>query len=643
MIRSFLKTLSCLLGVHLMGLLMLTLLRVALYCSGHHFLAAESVGQVMLQSTAFLRGLWFDNVIGCYILIVPLAVTVVANLLRKGYSVQVFCLTWMFVLWILCIGISAANIPYFLYFFKNINSSIWNWAEYGATTIGMLLGEKSYYPPLCGFLLLSALFVWMSLRIRNRILYGKDGKARRAGSKSVESCSVLDFLGVLLLGCASVGLCLFGIRGRMGYNPIKVSAAYYSKDSFLNQLGINPSFNLLTSTLDDRRPENKRLNLMPEKQAQKVCEKQLGRKLAYTLHPGGIGACSLKGRNVVIILMESMSHNLMGRGLTPFLDGMTHKSLYFPNCYSAGNHTNHGIFSTLYSFPALMFRNLMKGTNIPRYEGLPTVLRKNGYRTMFFMTHESQYDNMNAFLRTNGYDEIYSQENYPKSEIANSFGVQDHYLYRYALQKLAQKQQPFMATLLSISNHPPYVVPEWFHPNAEKKEEQIVEYADDALRIFFKQAAAQKWYDNTVFVLLGDHGKLIGASEDEMPQCLNHIPLMIFAPGLTPRQVDSWCMQMDVQPTLLSLLGITAEQQNFGQNVLEHPRSLAYYTADNVIGARTNGHLYIYEPATESEWFYKTEEKGVSRQNKTDSTFLQLKQTLFASLQTAQKEIRKHE
>ncbi len=333
----------------------------------------------------------------------------------------------------------------------------------------------------------------------------------------------------------------------------------------------------------------------------------------------------------------------MGRGLTPFLDGMTHKSLYFPNFYSAGNHTNHGIFSTLYSFPALMFRNLMKGTNIPRYEGLPTVLRKNGYRTMFFMTHESQYDNMNAFLRTNGYDEIYSQENYPKSEIVNSFGVQDHYLYHYALQKLAQKRQPFMATLLSISNHPPYVVPEWFHPNAEKKEEQIVEYADDALRIFFKQAATQKWYDNTVFVLLGDHGKLIGASEDEMPQCLNHIPLMIFAPGMTPRQVDSWCMQMDVQPTLLSLLGITAVQKNFGQNVLEHPRSLAYYTADNVIGARTDGRLYIYEPATQSEWFYRTDEKGVSRQNKTDGTFLQLKQTLFASLQTAQKEIRKHE
>ena len=99
-----------------------------------------------------------------------------------------------------------------------------------------------------------------------------------------------------------------------------------------------------------------------------------------------------------------------------------------------------------------------------------------------------------------------------------------------------------------------------------------------------------------------DHGKLTGTSENEMPQCLNHIPLIIHAPGLVAEEVQSWCMQMDVQPTLLSMLGITAHQENFGQNVLQHPRSMALYTADNVIGARTDGHLYVYEPATHTEW-----------------------------------------
>lgn len=77
------------------------------------------------------------------------------------------------------------------------------------------------------------------------------------------------------------------------------------------------------------------------------------------------------------------------------------------------------------------------------------------------MTHEGQYDNMNAFFRTNGYDEVFSQEDYPVDKVVNSFGVQDDFLYDYAIPVLNQRaatEQPFFATLLSISNHPPYVI-----------------------------------------------------------------------------------------------------------------------------------------------------------------------------------------
>ena len=81
----------------------------------------------------------------------------------------------------------------------------------------------------------------------------------------------------------------------------------------------------------------------------------------------------------------------------------------------------------------------MKGSVIPTYSGLPTLLKEQGYRTMFFMTHESQYDNMNAFFRTNGFDEIFSQENYPSEKVVNGFGVQDDFLYDYALNHLKKQ------------------------------------------------------------------------------------------------------------------------------------------------------------------------------------------------------------
>ena len=259
---------------------------------------------------------------------------------------------------------------------------------------------------------------------------------------------------------------MFGIRGRMGYNPIKVSQAYYCEDAFLNQLGINPAFNLLTSVLDDMRKENRELHLMPYAEAINNTRSWLG------IEGKVDSTCVLRRevkadtvvttpRNVVIILMESLSANLMGtfgneQHLTPTLDSLYQHSLAFTRFYSAGIHTNHGMTATLYSFPALMFRNLMKGTVTPHRSGIATVLKSKGYENMFFMTHEAQYDNMKAFFATNGYDDIYAQENYPKSEVVNSFGVSDHFLFSYALNTINRKaatKKPFMATILTVSNH----------------------------------------------------------------------------------------------------------------------------------------------------------------------------------------------
>ncbi len=450
--RNYLSAIGYLLGIHALGLIALSILRLALFVAGHHFLSIE--GQAF---GAFLRGLWFDNVIACYILIVPLVVVTLCHTIgRMRFASLRFSRWWMVILWSIAIGISCSNIPYFLYFFKNINSSIWNWAEYGTTTLGLMFGEPSYYPPLFAFLALVALLIGLS----GRMLKPLASNLKQSDKSPWNFCWV-----TLVVGVPLIALCLFGIRGRRGYNPIKVSAAYYCEDAFLNQLGINPAFNLLTSTLDEFRPENRKLHLMNDAEALANVQSWLNRKgneqqpLRYEFTPSA--DCPAKGYNVVVILMESMSSDLLGQGQTPFLDSLMTQSSVYTHCYSAGNHTNHGLYATLYSYPAIMFRNLMKGTNIPLYSGLPTVLHENGYRNLFFMTHEAQYDNMNAFFRTNGYDEIYSQENYPKEKVANSFGVQDDYLYEFAIKRLKKVKSPFFATLLSISNHPPVVIPSY--------------------------------------------------------------------------------------------------------------------------------------------------------------------------------------
>ncbi len=638
-IKRFSISLGYLLSVHVLALLFFGIFRLVLFLTISYQFPAEIEDDVLLQSVAFAKGLWFDNVIACYILSLPLVVMWIAGLFKATakwlYSAVA---VWFIVMYTVAFSFTAANIPYFQYFFKVINSSIFNWMGYAGTTAGMIFGESSYYFTITLGIVCIVLFGIAAWKL-SRKFYSMS-------KKKMLPYSLKDFVGVLLLGAFSCGLCLFGIRGTTGIRPIKVGQAYYCTDPFLNQLGVNPVFNLLASWSEDNKKENRQLALMPVEEAIANAQRLLGREGIEGISPIArevVSPVPASGKNVVFIFMESMSANLMGKygntkGLTPFLDSLAKESLVFNNVYSAGIHTNQGMYSTLYSFPTIMKRNAMKGSVIPVYSGLPTVLRDNGYHNMFFMTHERQYDNMNGFYRTNGFDEIYAEEDYPREKIVNRFGVQDDYLYEYAIPVLnsrAATGKPFFAVLLSISNHPPYVLPEFFKPRTEDIEDQIVEYADWALAKFMSDAAKQPWYDNTIFVFMGDHGKLVGTPECEMPQSYNHVPLMIYGEGVEPGNIDTFAAQVDVAPTLLGLLGISYTQNNLGVDLLKESRPCAVYTADNLIAARCENTLYVYSPETRQEFRYEYTD-GKIKMVEDNGTFRMLKEYCFSMLQSTE-------
>ena len=648
--RRFILSLAWLCALHALTLAFLSLFRLVEYLALGGMVADPSASVL----PAFVRGVWFDNVIACYISVAPVAVTLLAAAFGcTARRIRHATVWWYGALGSVALMASAANIPYFAYFFKNINSSIFEWFGYAGTTAGMVAGEKSYFLYIALYIACAAAYIYimcrMSHRFDNLIATGTPHPTTgTTGNRRVTGCIAR----IIVLSLAT-GLCVFGIRGRTGYNPIKISQAYYCGDAFLNQLGINPAFNLLTSALDDMRKENRELHLMPYPKAVDTARRSLGITgkcdsthvlRRFVSNNAATAAPAAKKRNVVVILMESMSASFMQtfgnrQHLTPTLDSLYNHSMAFNHCYSAGIHTNHGMTAALYSFPALMFRNLMKGTVTPHRDGLPTVLRHEGYRTMFFMTHEAQYDNMKAFFATNGYDDIYSQENYPKEQVVNSFGVSDHYLFSYALNRInrqAKTGQPFFATLLTISNHPPYVIPEWFKPKSKEKETQIVEYADHCIGDFLRQASRQEWYRNTVFVIMADHGKIVGKVTGELPESYNHIPLVMFGPGIAEGRIDRLATQVDVMPTLLSLLGTSYTYDGFGVDQTRTERPMVFYSADNQIVARSSSRCLIYEPRTARTFCYRTSPDGTLSKTRYSAEFAPLKNYVFAMIQTAQ-------
>ena len=636
-----------LLTIHTAALVVFTLFRLVLFASTDYTFPKEIQHDWMLQAEAFVRGIWFDNVIACYITILPLVILWVASMFcYHARWIYRFVAGWFIAFYTVAFTVCAANIPYFGYFFKVINSSIYNWFGYAGTTAGMIFGETSYYFPIA--LGVTAIIAWAGFIIRMTKRTQAAIKKNETSHRVILSrAKDLNTYTRFITGAVLIGLCLFGIRGRTGYNPIKVSQAYYCEDPFLNQLGVNPVFNLLTSTLDDMRKENRQLELMNGDEAIAQVQQLLGRKGMEGISPIARTVKASKpateAKNIVFVFMESMSAKLMEsfgshKGLTPYLDSICRHSLVFDNIWSAGIHTNHGMYSTLYSFPTIMKRNAMKGSVIPTYSGLPTVLQENGYHTMFFMTHESQYDNMNAFFRTNGFDEIHAEEDYPKEKIANHFGVQDDYLYEYALPVLTNRAatgQPFFGVLLSISNHPPYVIPPYFHPRSTDVEDQIVEYADWSIRKLMTEAQKQPWFDNTLFVFMGDHGKLVGTPECEMPESYNHVPLMIYGKDIVPGINHAQGGQIDVAPTLLGMLGIGYTQVGFGIDLLREQRPCTFYTADNLIAARDSSRLYIHSPETGQEFRYSLRQEK-PRIATDDAQFRNLKEYVFAMLQATE-------
>ena len=641
--KRYLYALRYLVSIHLLGLLFFAAFRLVLYLQGYDYLAGENLS-ALTRAEAFARGLWIDNVVACYIMILPLTAVSVCALMGY-YGRALFRSIGLFfsVFYVLAFAISAADIPYFAYFFKHINASIFNWFGYTGTTLGLMFGEFSYIVAFVLFLCLSFLFVYLARLLRKRTCLDIQ---RVSPEKFHWNNEGLTLLASIVL----IGGCMFGIRGRVGYNPIKVSAAYYCNNTFLNQLGVSPTFNLLRSSLEASKSENREIDLMDEQEAIARVRQEL--HIADSLPEVSPVARRVENpgeptrQNVVLIFMESMSAELMGHfgnpwQLTPFLDTIATQSLCFNRFFSAGTHTNHAIHSTLYSYPALMKRNSMKGAVIPFFAGLPTILQDNGYSTLFFMTHESQYDNMNGYLRTNGFDHIFAQENYPKEKVVNSFGVQDDFLYQYAvpvLSQTAREGKPFFAALLSISNHPPYVIPKDFKARSNTDELRIVEFADHALKEFIDRARQEEWFDNTIFVFVGDHGKLVGTPRSDMPLSFNHVPLLIYSPAtIEPRQIEDLGGQTDIAPTLLGLLQIDYTDNGFGINLLREKRRAVVFTSDDAIGCVNDSLFYIYKPKEDQEWLL-AHEKAIEQSG--DIADKEARQSLrdysFAVLQTAQ-------
>ncbi len=336
--------------------------------------------------------------------------------------------------------------------------------------------------------------------------------------------------------------------------------------------------------------------------------------------------------NIIFICVESLSADFLGtfgntKNITPNLDSLARNSILFSNLYATGTRTVRGMEAITLSIPPTPGRSIVKRENNQQLYTIGEVFKEKGYTNNFFYGGDGYFDNMNTFFGGNGFNiidrgrgflmdaDIDTQRiNIEDEEVTfeNAWGVADADIYNKVLKeadKSAQKGIPFFDFVMTTSNHRPYTFPEGkIDLKSGSNREAGVKYTDYAIGEFLKNAQKKSWYKNTVFIIMADHCAS-SAGRQELNVDKYHIPGMILnLAERQPQKITQRTSQIDVFPTLFSLLHWEYNSNFYGKNVLETKpedervfvgtyRKLGYLKGDKlmVLGDQKMSNSYIWK------------------------------------------------
>ena len=288
--------------------------------------------------------------------------------------------------------------------------------------------------------------------------------------------------------------------------------------------------------------------------------------------------------NIVIIMVEGLGGEFVGNhtyaGFTPYLDSLIPKSLYWENFVSNTGRT-FGILPSLTASLPFGDTGFLEIHDTPSHISLISVLKANDYTTSYYSGDPSSFDRKINFLEYNQIDDVIDESKYgpeyqktEANEGGFSWGYPDEEIFNKMLASIKNKKEPRLDLVMTLTNHEPFSF-----PNKEKylekvdsilnsgkilkiDKEKVLEYkdifasllyTDTSIKNFMEAYAKRPEYENTIFIITGDHRLIPITQKDKL--CRFHVPLYITSPLLkkvaTFKSVSS---HWDIAPSLLSFL-----------------------------------------------------------------------------------------
>jgi len=525
------------------------------------------------SGSAFLLGLRYDarvvSVIG--LLMMMLCAIPVLNPFRRNGAKKFWNFFLPFLL-LLIVLVYISDFYHYDYLQQRLNATVLNFVQDAQISMGMMWET---YP------LLRILGAVILLAIATRWLFGRLLKGFSGESLPVNN-SLNQKKRTWIYYAASFLLMGTLIFGKIGQYPLRWSDAYSLSDDFKASLALNPIQSFI-STMSFR---NSSFDIKKVREAYPLMADYLqvqqpdSTKLNYTR---SYEPATIKGPNIVLVICESFSaykSSMYGNPLntTPYFNQLCKEGVFFDRCFTPSYGTARGVWATITGIPDV--ENPRTASRNPGAVDQHSIINDfEGYNNFYFLGGSANWANIRGLLTNNIRDlKLYEQEDYSAKKI-DVWGISDKNLFLEANKVLKEQKAPFFAIIQTADNHRPYTI-----PAEDKAEFKLLSMPDDSLHAygfesldemnafrytdfcfqkFMEAAKKEAYFNNTVFVYIGDHG--IGGNAQAMfPKAWTdqgftayHVPLLFYAPGiLKPQRIHDVCSQVDVLPTLATFAGV---------------------------------------------------------------------------------------
>jgi phosphoglycerol transferase MdoB-like AlkP superfamily enzyme len=562
------------------------LLRVALLVYNHELIGDTPVADFL---EAFYNGMRFDLRVTVYA-----CIPMLLGLLNvRAMAARGFYRWWLTGFASITLFLGITELDFYREFHQRLNSLVFQYFEEDLKTVASMLWNGF---PVARYLIAWAVATWLLAKL----FKGLDLLTRPKAIAPKSTGPAWYWRGTAFFVCLVIAV--IAARGHVRQGPpLRWGDAYTTSSMFANQLGLNGTLTLVSAaraSMSAHR-ENMWKSTMSDADAQQVV-----RDMILTPHDTLVDADSaairrdyvppaentLPVKNVVVILMESFAGHFVGalggRGdITPYFDQLAKEGLLFDRFFSNGTHTHQGMFATMACFPNLpSFEYLMRmPEGAHKFSGLPQLLAPRGFDDLYVYNGNFQWDNQSGFFSNQGMTNFIGREDFVEPVFMDpTWGVSDQDMFDRAAIELAKQDgsKPFYALLQTLSNHTPYALPKDLPVEPVTgfgyTDEHLtaMRYSDWALGQFFEKARKLPTFNDTLFVIVGDHGFGSDQQLTEMDLFRFNVPLLMIAPGIQEKfgsLRDTVGTQVDIVPTIMGRLGGDVRHQCWGRDLLNLP------------------------------------------------------------------------